>query len=290
MSRRINTKSLIYTMIGMLLLGILVLLAVYLPKYVMQYTDKHTEGNITEFVIKSELNKVSFSNFSEELISMGKTDLWDNKLQVVRLAEAENVFTDVELTETVNKEIDLLRKGENFPNVEVRNTDMKEHKLLSLYSEDKNNELNRVRLWKLRYVGKEYSLDLLIDAYFLKICQMRLVLNIHDDLTESEHYKISLMPSLNNLRTRTTQWWNNLLDLYYNNPKNIEIFADFYASMYKFDKVSESENSNLMQFYGIDSPNTVLMYFDIDYDYSQSSTHTISFGIWNLNKKLGFDD
>lgn len=278
-----------YTMLGMILVAILVLLGVYLPKYVMTYTDKHTEGNITEFVIKSELYKLSFSNFNEELISMAKTDLWGSKLQVVQLTEAENELTDLELEKTVNEEIDLLRKGGIIPsNVTVRNTDMKERKLLSLYSEDKNNELNGVRLWKLHYVGKEYSLDLLIDAYFSKICQMRLVLNPIDKRTESERYKISSLPPLHNLERKTSQWWNCLLDFYYNYPENLDIYADFYASINKYDKVSESQYSNLMDFYGFENQNTLLMYFSNDYDYSQTNIQTISFGIWNLNKKLGF--
>ncbi len=264
----------------------LVLLALFFPKIIMKVSDEETENQISGFYTEIKTYDNGFTNFYEELKCMSDEEVWRDGLKKVYINENGGQVTDEDLSEAVNHGLKRLQ-GCNMLKTAyvVRKESLKSRRLLSLYSEDKENKLNGVRMWDLTYETDTYRMDLLMDVDYNVICTFRLTLHIatSDDIRKEYLLTDDYRDQVDN--ASKDRWWKERLEAYYElTQKDIYCVTHQAGAIAIQGNKANRNNHLLVEEYGYYTTKVLMTYYNVAI--SPGDKETLQFGLYNVYKMM----
>lgn len=163
-------KQIIYTIMGVLFVGILCFGAMIFPKYYNLFYDNKTLNQVTYMDSALSTYEVSYDSFYEKLHAIALCNYQDKTLHSVKVKEVETSIDNKKLTEIVKGEIKTLHKeGIIGRKIALNTKELSLREMYTLYIADDEETLKGINYWKIMYDSEEYSITIFLDTEYHKI-------------------------------------------------------------------------------------------------------------------------
>lgn len=308
MKQNNRKKQILFFGVCLLLLGLILFLAVRIPGWVMKRMDLARQENMVPFQQVVSAHKNSYASISEEFEDMANEDNWE-KVQIVPVSSHLTETTEQQLTDAVNQElINMMDYAIIWNKIEVSVDDLKECSRLAIYSENDENPLNGIEIWKLIYQNDDINFEFYMDANYLKIFQASMNSSqLYDQITyieravyDSETKSFSSMDEEYEYMSDISMYYfNEILDNSYGNyDRIIDVQASRLQNLeemqaitinskkeeYNWQSDDEYANTSVSSMFGYEKGDALIVYYD--YDTDEEKQTQIQFGVWNFHEML----
>ena len=213
-------RQIIYTVAGILCVGVILCTAFVFPKYYCLFNDKKTLNKLNYMDISVNTYETAYSSFAEKIHALARVTTAGNSLQAIQVNEPEMETSKKELTDIVNEEITELYKNDVIPQ-KINLTEKKNSlsQRYTIYETNKQNSFKGISCWKLVYSGPKRTVTIYLDEEYHKIYYLKIQhknTNINNPFIgfgEMDYSKISGDFSTGYQRN-SYNWWDGLLQYY----------------------------------------------------------------------------
>lgn len=152
---------------GAAFVGILIILALGVPKAVNAMYDKSTLHHIEYQNAALSAYEVSYESFGEKLHELARCNGKDGGLCSVLVQEINSNMSDESLTDIVNQELALLAENKVLTEpLTVSPEHMESRDMYTIYTAEE--VVSGIRYWKICYKEEDYELAVYLDTEFYK--------------------------------------------------------------------------------------------------------------------------
>lgn len=172
-----NKKSLVWNLIGITLVILMVFLAMKSPSWIQTYMDQNAEKKVEGFELEAQTYEQKYTSFSEEMKLLANEMNW-NGIQLVPVTDNMEQISNEQLTKAVNQELyNIITLTDLAQKMMVSSDQLIVRERYSLYSQDNENKLNGLEIWKLEYSTEQQSIKVVMDVNFQKIYMINISKN-----------------------------------------------------------------------------------------------------------------
>lgn len=174
---QMNKKSLVWNLIGITLVILMVFLAMKSPSWIQTYMDQNAEKKVEGFELEAQTYEQKYTSFSEEMKLLANEMNW-NGIQLVPVTDNMEQISNEQLTKAVNQELyNIITLTDLAQKMMVSSDQLIVRERYSLYSQDNENKLNGLEIWKLEYSTEQQSIKVVMDVNFQKIYMINISKN-----------------------------------------------------------------------------------------------------------------
>lgn len=172
-------KQLIYTILGIIFVGILFCAAILFPQYYNMFYDNKTLNRITYMDVSFRMYETPYESFQQKLQTIAYCYSKGITLHAVKVNETEDEMNNEKLTDIVKKEWNtLMEKNVLVKEGEISGDNLSSREMYTIYTTSEEKSIKGINYWKLTYEGEDYSVTVVLDTEYHKIYDILVKSNI----------------------------------------------------------------------------------------------------------------
>ncbi len=195
-------KQIIYTILGIICVGILFCGAMIFPQYYNVFCDNKILNQITYMDVSLSAFETSYESFIEKISTIAHCQAEGIVLRAVKVNEIEANMDNEKLTNIVKQELKTLYKKEVLvKKVTIKEDMLSLREMYTIYTTDGEENIKGINYWKIVYDTGEYNLTILLDAEYHKIYDILVkadALPLYEEIKSSKYGKDAI-----NMKTDT---------------------------------------------------------------------------------------
>lgn len=163
-------RQTVYTVLGILFVGVLFFVARIVPEYYCRIYDKSTLDKVSSIDINVNTFETSYESFIEKIYALARANAGKNGLRAVRMNEIGIEMDRSELTEIANAELAKLSENKVLSKkIKLKEKQMSLCERYTIYETNEADSLQGISCCKLGYESKNRSVTMYLDEEYHKI-------------------------------------------------------------------------------------------------------------------------